>query len=218
MKKAILLIIALVIGFSGYAQGDIKEGVITTTQKMSSDNEQMNAQISMMGDMITTTYFKGDKSRTEISSPMTGDMVVVTDGTTKEMITFMNNPMLGKKYMKGTLEIPQEDMDKVIVKKGDTTKTVLGYKCQQYFITTNMQGQTMEMEVYTTEAIDAYSQQTTAFKSKLKGFPLYTAMTMNQMGANITVVSEVTDIKKEALSDDKFSMTILEGYDEMKQN
>jgi hypothetical protein len=217
MKKAILLV-ALVIGFLGYSQGDIKEGVITTTQKMSSDNEQMNAQISMMGDMITTTYFKGDKSRTEISSPMTGDMVVVTDGATKEMITFMNNPMLGKKYMKSTMEIPQEDMDNVTITKGDATKTVLGYKCQQYFITANMEGQTMEMEVYTTEAINAYSQQTTAYNSKLKGFPLYTTMTMNQMGANITVVSEVTDIKKQALSDDKFSMAILEGYDEMKQN
>jgi hypothetical protein len=217
MKKAILLV-ALVIGFLGYSQGDIKEGVITTTQKMSSDNEQMNAQISMMGDMITTTYFKGDKSRTEISSPMTGDMVVVTDGATKEMITFMNNPMLGKKYMKSTMEIPQEDMDNVTITKGDATKTVLGYKCQQYFITANMEGQTMEMEVYTTEAINAYSQQTTAYNSKLKGFPLYTTMNMNQMGANITVVSEVTDIKKQALSDDKFSMAILEGYDEMKQN
>ncbi|MCB0463653.1 MAG: hypothetical protein KDC81_13190 [Flavobacteriaceae bacterium] len=217
MKKTILLV-ALVIGFLGYSQGDIKEGVITTTQKMSSDNEQMNAQISMMGDMITTTYFKGDKSRTEISSPMTGDMIVVTDGSTKEMITFMNNPMLGKKYMKSTMEIPQEDMDKVTIEKGDATKTVLGYKCQQYFITANMEGKTMEMEVYTTEAINAYSQQTTAYNSKLKGFPLYTTMTMNQMGANITVVSEVTDIKKQALSDDKFSMAILEGYDEMKQN
>jgi hypothetical protein len=217
MKKAILLV-ALVIGFLGYSQDHIKEGVITTTQTMSSDNEQMNAQLAMMSNITSTTYFKGDKSRTETSSPMTGDMVVVTDGSTKEMITFMNNPMLGKKYMKASLEIPQEAIDKVIVKKGDKTKEVLGYKCQQYFLTANMEGQTMEMEVYTTEAINAYSQQTTAYSSKLKGFPLYTTMTMNQMGANITVVSEVTEIKKETLSDDKFSMAILEGYDEMTQN
>ena len=217
MKKAMLLI-ALVFGFLGYSQGDIKEGVIITTQKMSSDNEQMNAQISMMGDMLTTTYFKGDKSRTEISSPMTGDMIVITDGASKEMITFMDNPMLGKKYMKGSLDIPQEDLDKVTINKGDKTKTVLGYECQQYFLTTNMEGITMELEVYTTEVINAYSQQTTAYNSKLKGFPLYTTMTMNQMGANITMVSQVTEIKKEALSDDKFNMAIIEGYDEMKQN
>ena len=218
MKKAIVFVLALGFGFLGYSQGDIKEGVITTSQKMSSDNEQMNAQISMMGDMITTTYFKNDKSRTEISSPMTGDMIIITDGETKEMITFMDNPMLGKKYMKGSMDIPEEDMAKVTIKKGDLTKTVLGYKCQQYFLHTNMEGTTMEMEVYTTEVISAYSQQTTAYNGSLKGFPLYTTMTMNQMGANITVVSEVTDIKKEALPDDKFSMTILEGYDEMEQN
>jgi len=40
---------------------------------------------------------------------------------------------------------------------------------------------------------------------------------MNQMGSNIKVVSEVTEIKKEVLEDDKFSLEILEGYDEMKQ-
>ena len=218
MKKTIILVIAIVVGFFGHSQGDIKEGVITITQKMSSDNEQMNNQISMMGDMLTTTYFKNEKSRTEISSPMTGDMIVITDGETKEMITFMNNPMLGKKYMKGSLEMPEEAMDNVIIKKGGETKTILGYECQQYFLTANMEAQTMELEVFTTEAISAYSQQTTAYSSKLKGFPLYTTMTMNQMGADIKVVSEVTDIKKESLSDDKFSMAILEGYDEMKQN
>lgn len=218
MKKAIVFVIALGFGFLGYSQGDIKEGVITTSQKMSSDNEQMNAQISMMGDMITTTYFKNDKSRTEISSPMTGDMIIITDGETKEMITFMDNPMLGKKYMKGNLDLTEEDSDKVTIIKGDKTKVVLGYECQQYFLTANLEGQTMEMEAYTTETISAYSQQTSAYKDTLKGFPLYMTMTMTQMGANITIVSEVTDIKKEALSVDKFSMTILEGYDEMEQN
>ena len=218
MKKALTLITLIVFSFLGYAQGDIKEGVIITSQKMSSDNEQMNAQISMMGDMVTTTYFKNDKSRTEVSSPMTGDMIIITDGKTKEMITFMDNPMLGKKFMKGSLEIPEEEMDNVIVKKGDETKTILGYKCQQYFLTVNMEGQTMEMQVFTTDAISAYSQQTTAYNSKLKGFPLFTTMNMNQMGAAITIVSEVTEIRKEALSDDKFSMAIPEGYDEMKQN
>ncbi|PTM08812.1 MAG: hypothetical protein DA407_07220 [Bacteroidetes bacterium] len=217
MKKVFTLIL-LVFSFLGYAQGDLTEGIITTSQKMSSDNEQMNAQISMMGDIITTTYFKNDKSRTEISNPMTGDLIVITDGKTKEMITFMDNPMAGKKYMKGSLDIPEDDMDNVTIKKGDEIKTILGYSCQQYFVTVNMEEQTMEMQVFAADAISAYSQQTTAYKSKLKGFPLYTTMNMSQMGATITVVSEVTEIKKETLSDDKFSMAILEGYDEMKQN
>jgi len=217
MKKAILLI-ALIISSLGFSQEEIKEGKLVVTQKMSSDNEQMNAQIAMMGDMTTTTYFKDDKSRTEVSSPMTGDMTIITSKETNESITFMDNPMLGKKYIKGTLDVSQEQKDNVSIRKGDLTKTFLGYECQQYFVTGNMEGQTMEMELYATDAINAYSQQTSAFSEELKGFPLFMTMTMSQMGANITITSEVTEINKETISDDKFSMAILEGYDEMKQN
>lgn len=217
MKKAIVLV-ALVIGFLGYAQGDIKEGVITTTQKISSDNEQLNAQLSMMGNMTATTYFKNDKSRVELSNPMSGDIIAISDGTTKQVITFMNNPMLGKKYIKSTLDVSEEDLEKVTVRKGDKTKTILGYECQQYFVSVNEEGREAETEVFTTEAISAYSQQMETYKGKLKGFPLYMVINMNQMGMNMTMIHEVTEIKKESISDDKFSMTILEGYDEMKQN
>lgn len=218
MKKALVLCIAIALNVSVFSQEKITEGVITTSQKLSSDNEQMNAQLAMVGDMTTTTYFKNDKSRTEMSNPMSGNMIIITDGTAMQSITFMDNPMIGKKYKKASLDVPQDQLDKVTVKKGDKTKTILGYECQQYLISTNIEGQAMEMEVYTTEAINAYSQQTAAFSSKLKGFPLYMTMTTNQMGANLTVVSEVTDIKKEALGNDKFDMAILDGYDEMQQN
>lgn len=218
MKKVQILIMALVVGFFGYTQEDIKEGVLVISQKMSSDNEQMNAQFSMMGDMTTTTYFKNDNSRTEVSSPMTGDVVVVTDELTKKMITLMDNPILGKKYIKGNLDANKDENNNITVKKGDETKTVLGYKCQQYFVTTNVEGQSMEMEIYATDAITTYSQLTAAFSSELKGYPLLMTMTMSQMGANITITSEVTEIKSESVADSKFSMTIPEGYDEMKQD
>ena len=217
MKKILVLVIVFTLSFVGYSQDKINEGRVVIAQKMSSDNEQMNAQISMMGDTKTTTYFKSDKSRTEASSSMTGDMIVITDGTTNQMITYMNNPMLGKKYMKGSLLDTQVDSSKVSVTKGDKTKTILGYECQQYFLTAEVQGQAMEMELYTTNAIVAYSQQTSAFSSEIKGFPLYSTINMSQMGMNITITSEVTEINKEAVEDDKFSMTILEGYEEMKQ-
>jgi hypothetical protein len=218
MNKTILLLVALVIGFFGFSQGEIKEGIITTTQTMSSDNEQMNAQLALMGNMTSTTYFKGDKSRTEISNPMSGDIIAISDGASNQTITFMNNPMLGKKYMKGTMDVSEEDLDKMVVEKGEATKTILGYECQQYFITANMQGNEVKGEVYTTEAINAYSQEMSKYKGKLKGYPLFMVMNINQMGINMNITYEVTEIKKESVSDDKFSMAILEGYDEMKQN
>jgi len=217
MKKLLVLVIVFAISFVGYSQDKLTEGTLVITQKMSSDNEEMNSQLAMMGGTNTTTYFKDDKSRTEVSSQMTGDVIVVSDGATGQMITFMNNPMLGKKYMKGSIEDSQVDESKVSVKKGEETKTILGYECQQYFLTTEIQGQPVEMELFTTDAIKAYSQQTSAFGNDLKGFPLYSVVNMSQMGMNISIVSEVTEINKEAVGDEKFSMTILEGYEEMEQ-
>lgn len=218
MKKTIVFVIALAITVFGYSQDDVKEGVITTTQKMSSDNEQANAQLSMIGDMVSKTYFKGKKSRVELSNPMAGDMIAIADGEAKQVITFMNNPMLGKKYIKSNMEVSQEVLDNVTVKKGDKIKTVLGYECQQYFISANVEGQKVEVETYTTEAISAYSQEVANYKGKLKGFPLYMVINMNQMGMNMTITHEVTEIKKQAVADDKFSMAILDGYEEMQQN
>jgi len=217
MKKVLVLVIVFAVSFVGYSQDKITEGKLIITQKMSSDNEQMSSQLAMMGDTKSTTYFKNEKSRTEVSNPMTGDVVVIADGATSQMITYMDNPMLGKKYMKGSLDESQVDQNKVNVRKGDETKTILGYECQQYFLTTEIQGQNMEMELFTTDAIKAYSQQTSAFGSDIKGFPLYSVVNMSQMGMNITITSEVTEINKDAVQDSMFSMEILEGYEEMEQ-
>ena len=76
-------------------------------------------------------------------------------------------------------------------------------------------GQDAEMVLYTTDKISAISQNTTAMGDKVEGFPLYFEMKMNQMGAVINVISEVTSIEEKAVSDEKFSLTPPEGYVKM---
>ena len=61
-------------------------------------DEQVNMQLAMMGEMITTTYFKGDKSRSELSNPMAGSTIAVMDGTANKVLVMLDNPMMGKKY------------------------------------------------------------------------------------------------------------------------
>lgn len=198
------------------AQEKIEEGVMTTKQVMSSDNEQMNAQLKSMGDTNSVTYFKGDKSRSETSSPMSGDMTIIMDGSAKQMLMLMNQPALGKKFVLQSMDPSEEDLAGVTVKKGDKTKTILGYKCQQYIVNLKQNGQDVEMEMFTTDKISAVSQNTTAMGGKVEGFPLYFTMTMNQMGSNIEVSSEVTKIDKEKVADQKFSLTPPEGYTKME--
>jgi len=198
------------------AQEKLTEGVLIANQTMSSDNPQMNAQLQAMGDSKATTYFKGEKSRSETSSPMTGDMVIIVDAVEKQMLMLLDQPGLGKKFVLQSFIPTEEDLKSVSVEKGDETKTVLGYECQQYFIKMKQNGQDVEMQMFTTDKISAFSHNTTAMGDKIEGYPLYFVMKMNQMGASIEVTSEITEIKEESVSDDKLSLTPPEGYTKME--
>jgi len=216
MKKIVLLV-ALSLGFIVSAQEKLTEGVLISKMTMSSDNEQMNAQLSMLGEIESTTYFKGEKGRFESSNPMSGETVTISDNEAKMMMLLMNNPMSGKMYSKTSTDLSEEDLKGITVTKGTETKTVLGYKCDQYLVSVDVQGQQMEMELFTTLAFKAYSQATANLGTKVEGFPLYYVITMNQGPAKMIITNEITDIKQEKVSDDKFDMTPPEGYEEIKQ-
>ena len=215
MKKIIVLV-ALAISTIGFAQKTVKEGVITTTQTLSSPDEQMNMQVAMMGQMITTTWFKNDKSRSEMSNPMAGNTIVVMDGTVNKMLV-MRDAMSGKKYSVKDMTPSDEELKDVTVVESTETKTVLGYECKKYDVVLKKQGVEVKMAVYTSDKVPAKSQQIAGLGSKIKGYPMFMEMTMNQMGADIIIKMEVTDIKEEEVADAKFDMTPMEGYEKTEQ-
>lgn len=210
MKKFLFLFLAA-FSLTVVAQDKITEGVITSKQTVTSENAQVQAQLDMMGKLETTTYFKGMKTRSVMSNPMSGDVVTVSNGETNEMLMLMDN-MMGKTYTYQKIDSTDERMKNIKIVAGDKTKTVLGYDCKQYTVTINQDGVDMTMEMFTTEAIPAASQQTAMLGDKLKGFPLYMTMTMNQQGMEMLITTEVTEIKEDKVADDQFSMTPPEGY------
>lgn len=216
MKKVIVLL-ALVFSITVSAQDKFSEGVVKFKQTMTSENEQVKAQLAMIGDMNSTTYFKGSKSRTELSNPMSGDIVTITNSETKETLSLMNNPMLGKKYNYEKVEDLEEYLKDATVTEGDETKEFLGYNCKQYFLTIVKDGVELKMEMFTTTSILASAQHTAMLGDKIKGFPLFVSIKMNQMGMDMIILSEATEVKKESVSNDKFNMTPPEGYTEMQK-
>ena len=216
MKK-IVLFVALAFSVMAFAQEKITEGKITSKQTMSTENEQMQAQLDMMGKMETITFFNGKSSRSELINPMSGNITTIINADKNEMLMLMDNPALGKMYTLQKNLINEEDIKNITVVEGDKTKTVLGYECKQYKVTINKDGVKMEMEIYTTEAIPVVSQQATALGDKMKGFPLYTIIKMNQMGMDMLITTEVTKIEKEKVSKDLFDTTPPEGYKHMKE-
>ena len=221
MKKVIILSVALVFSLIFNAQEKFTEGKITMTQTISTDNEQMQAAINqMLGDkpMLTISYVKNNKSRTEISNPMTGDIVTISDLEKSQVLMLMDSPAIGRKYTLTTVtdEQAKEIKENSTIVQGDKTKTILGYECKEHTVTLVQDGVEMTMVMYITDKIvPAVSQQTVLLGDQLKGFPMYIEMKMNQQGMDMNIVTEVTELNKEAVSDSKLSMTPPEGYSKM---
>ncbi|MEH6538218.1 MAG: hypothetical protein V7719_17610 [Psychroserpens sp.] len=210
MKKFLFLFLAT-FSLTLVAQDKLIEGIVIAKQTITSENAQVQAQLEMMGDMETTTYFKGQKSRTELENPMTGSVITIANGETNEVLTLMDN-MMGKVYNYQKTDSLEEKIKDIKVVAGDKTKMFLGYDCKQYTVTIKQEGVEMALDMYTTEAIPVSSQQTAMLGDKLKGFPLFMTMTMNQQGMEMLITTEVTEIKKAKVSDDQFNMTPPEGY------
>lgn len=139
--------------------------------------------------------------------------MTIMDNDNNQMLMTLNNQMVGKKYVLKSMEPSEEDLENITVTKGDETKNILGYECQEYNVEVNKDGVVVKMDIYTTDKLSALSQQSTMMGADIKGFPMYLTMNMNQMGMNLTITQEATEIKKEAVSDDKFDMTPPEGYE-----
>lgn len=214
MKKLVFLLLAT-LSLSAVAQDQLTEGVINSKMTMSSSDEQMKAQFEMIGDIAITTYFKDDKTRSETNNPMSGESVSIIDTEAKQMLTLMNNPMLGKKYSITEID-DSPDNTGVTVTKGDETKTILGYECQEYNVEMTQEGVKMTMDIYTTEEIAAANQQTVEFGEEFKGFPLLMTINVSQGGMDMSMTYEVTEVIDESVSDEKFSMTPPEGYEKME--
>jgi len=221
MKKILLLSLTLVIGFSAIAQEKFTEGKILMSQTVTTENEQMKEVLDQMfggKPMQTVTYIKGEKSRSEINNPMSGDITTISDNQKKQLLMLMDSPMLGKKYTLNS--ISKEDEEKIIeditIVEGTKTKTILGYTCKEQIITLDQNGVKMEMIMYTTDKIiPVVTQQTVVLAGQLKGFPMYMIMSINQQGMDMVITSEVTELIKETVSDDKFSLTPPEGYEKL---
>jgi len=204
------------ITLNAIAQEEIKEGVIKMKMTMSSDNDQVNASLAMMGDLTMNTYFKSGKSRSEMKNPMAGNTTTIVDKDAKKILVLLDNPMMGKKYIERTIDISEEDINKLTITETGDTKTIAGYVCKGYNVSGKKDGQDVKTTIYTTEKITAPTQNTADLGDKVKGFPMYMTMDVVQGGFPMTIVSEVTEVKSEKLEDGKFSMVVPEGYSKME--
>lgn len=199
------------VSFTMIAQNKIEEGVVISTQKMSSPNPEVAAQLAMVGDVVTTTQFKKGKMHTQVNSIMMGNNTTIMDSDAKKMLV-LSESMNGKTYVMKDIDPNEEEVDKFDITKGDETKNILGYECQEYNVAVNEGGVKMNMTVFTTDKIKAQNEQLNKMGSKLEGYPMYMKIEMNQGGMDMIIESEVTKVEAKPIKDEVFSLKIPEGY------
>ena len=190
---------------------------MTSVQKMSSPNPEVSAQLAMVGDIVTITEFKKNKSKSTQASIMMGNNTTIIDAEAKKMLMLLDNPSMGKTYTLTDIKADEKDLESFDITKGENTKEVLGYTCQEYVVKTTQQGVPMQMTIYTTEKVKAQNQQMQSMGSKLKGYPMYLKIEVSQMGQDMIIESEVTKIEAKSIDDATFALDIPEGYTEMKK-
>ena len=211
MKKLLQIAFTFAVTLS-IAQGKLSEGVITSKMTMSSANEQLNAQLQMVGDTQILTYIKGAKMRSETSNPMTGETISITDRDENKVLTLQNIPMYGKTYSISEFVKDDIDTEGIDIKKTENAKEILGYTCDMYDIIMTQDGVDMTVKVFATTQIEAVSKQTATFGGKFEGFPMHMVFDVKQQGMDMVMTYEVTDVSKDTVPEDKFDMTVPEGY------
>jgi len=202
MKKTFVLLVLLMCVISAFSQEKITEGFFVLKHYDSNypDSDLPNS----------TTYFKGNKKRAESYNAMNGETIQISDSKTKELLTLVDNPSFGKKYKLQKMIFSDEEKEKYAVTKGNKKRKILGYNCNQYLIKLS---ESAEFEIYSTEEINIQPNSSTdIFGDLIKGFILYTKLTSDNYGGKVEKIAEVIEIKRERVSDDKFSLVPPIGY------
>lgn len=184
----------------------LDEGVITMEiTDVSSDNEQVEAQMQMMKGSQTEYHFNADNSLVKMN--MMGGMINMTfhtDNTSEDMTMLFD--MMGNKMMVESTKAEREesqDEDALDAMKGlkvvydeNDTKEILGYKCVKANIS-NPEGEEdegMAFTMYIARDIKASANMIQGLSEiELEGFPLAYELITPQM----TMSMEAKDLKKE---------------------
>ena len=205
--KVLCVVMALLVSFSVSAQK--KEKAFVGSIKYSITYEDLDPQYKGQVPTEMITYVNKDgKVRADQISPMyTMSAISLTDGGA--IILF---DVMGQKL---AMQQTKEDIEKAkseakesgelkdsepVVEKTDETKTIAGYKCTKYNVTTD--GETME--VFVTEDIpmpDNYYENSQV--KGVKGVPMQ--YTMTSQGMNMTMTAK--EVKKGGVNNSMFMIT-----------
>ena len=138
------------------------------------------------------------------------EVTTIADVKSKESLVLMGG-MMGQKAIKMNADdLKNIDVKKPAIKKTGETKTIAGYKCVKYIVTTD---ETV-VNIWTTNDLIAAKDGMQYVNEEIPGFPLEfeaSVMGMSLVGTASEVQKGLGKSNKKEL----FSMAIPSGYEEM---
>lgn len=170
MKNILTLISATLLFATTFAQ--IEKGYVKYSLEFTSDNPEVQTQLSMMQGSTTSIYFTPNFTRTEMNMGMIAQTTNIFDVKKKKMLMLMSG-MMGKKYAEIDLNdvenLKDDSENNIKVVKTKDTKKIAGYECQKYVVTDN-EGNTMNF--WSTNEIEVSKAGMKFMNNEVEGFPL----------------------------------------------
>lgn len=208
MKKVFSLLASLLCVM--VALGQVKEGKVTFNMQFNSDDPQVQSQIGILQGSKMIMYFSPEFNRVELSMGAMMEVTTIADVKSKESLVLMGG-MMGQKAIKMNADdLKNIDVKKPAIKKTGETKTIAGYKCVKYIVTTD---ETV-VSIWTTNDLIAAKDGMQYVNEEIPGFPLEfeaSVMGMSLVGTASEVQKGLGKSNKKEL----FSMAIPSGYEEM---
>ncbi len=208
MKKVFSLLASLLCVM--VALGQVKEGKVTFNMQFNSDDPQVQSQIGILQGSKMIMYFSPEFNRVELSMGGMMEVTTIADVKSKESLVLMGG-MMGQKAIKMNADdLKNIDVKKPAIKKTGETKTIAGYKCVKYIVTTD---ETV-VNIWTTNDLVAAKDGMQYVNEEIPGFPLEfeaSVMGMSLVGTASEVQKGLGKSNKKEL----FSMAIPSGYEEM---
>jgi len=185
------------------------EFTLKSTQSMSTDDEEMQSLLEMMGTSEMTIYVKKDLMRVRLSNGLTGTSVIVSNNETGNGILLMDGSDGSKTYMEieGDSENEPEEDELAYSILSTKKKKYLGYKCKKYMLQDSNQD---KCTIYVATSLN--SGVKTQYGDDITGQVLYSESIKMIEGSQLTIIMEATEIEIGDVDDALFDMSIPEGY------
>lgn len=208
MKKlAVVLSLILSLGMTNFAFSQAKEGEVTFTIDM--DSEDLNPMVKFaLGNSKLTLRFKEEAFRSDFEMSVMEQAMIFNAKEKKGLMlmSFMGSKT-AVKLDEDMFADQQAEKDKVEVELLDETKEIAGYTCKKAIVRPEGQEDVRFTLYYTDEIVPEGSMNPYSY-SQIKGMPLQ--MEIELQGNMVTMVAE--EVKLEKQRKDLFLIKVPEGY------